>query len=71
MPIEFSDVSVSCFAMSSEIKQRRHQLAKAVVRKYFLESRLFQYHERVTGDPEPEGYTNYFNRCEVLKKILP
>ena len=32
---------------------------------------LDQYHERVTGDPEPEGYTNYFNRCEVLKKILP
>ena len=27
--------------MSSEIKQRRHQLAKAVVRKFFLESRLF------------------------------
>ena len=33
--------------------------------------RLHQSHERVTGDPEPEGYTNYFNRCEVLKKILP
>ena len=28
------------------------------------------HHERVTGDPEPEGYTNYINRCEILKKIL-
>ena len=31
---------------------------------------LHQSHERVTGDPEPEGYTNYINRCEILKKIL-
>ena len=68
-------MSVSCYGMSSEIQQRGHQLAKAVVRKFFsgvpIVRQLDQYHERVTGDSEPEGYTNYFNRCEVLKKILP